>query len=241
MIKKDFCMDKLLKKYRFIGVVGNSNTAKTSLVLHSLIDLKERYPDFEIFVFGVVESLNKFLISKGIKLLHNKEDVLDLKLNNCLIYIDEFADLFSVQSRDKQFERIRRFFNRIHHLNNWFILSTAQANFYNKFVCGIIKCYLVKEIEYENLVNGTILKRKVLGLSSSSDYRFECSKNTFLGISDLLTEKHIFPYIPELDSKINLINPFKNLGKREEKADKKGEEKVDKKGDKKGEEKGEGK
>ena len=182
-------LDKLLKNFRTIGVVGNSNSAKSSLTYVKLIELKENYPKLPIYVFGVEDSLTKYLKSKGIKILHNKEDILDLKITGSLIFIDEFADVFSVHSKDKQLERVKRFFNRIYHLNNWVIISTAQAGFWNKFVCGVITCYMVKEIEYDKLVNGTVLKRKVLGLNSHSDYRFECPKGEYYVFTEYLTEK----------------------------------------------------
>lgn len=204
---KSIGLDSLFKKYRVIGVCGNQNSAKSLLSLFKLIELKRKY-NLNIYVFGVEGVLHNVLIKKGIKIIHNKEDILDLKIKNSIIYVDEFADFFSVQTKDKQLERVRRFFNRIHHLNNWFIISTAQAGFWNKFMNGIVNCYLVKEIEYDNLVNGTVLKRKIMGLPSTSDYRFECPKGTYYIINDDITERCKFPYIKELDSKKHLTNPF---------------------------------
>ncbi|MCK9370431.1 hypothetical protein M0R04_11025 [Candidatus Dojkabacteria bacterium] len=202
-------LKSILKENRIIGVVGNPNSAKTSLTLVLLTNLKKEYPKVPIYAFGVAESLIAPLKAVGITTIYNKEDILDLKLTGSIVYCDEFADVFSVESRDKQFHRIKKFFNRIFHLNNWFILSTAQAGFWNKFMCGIVNCYLVKEIEYNNLVNGTTLKRKVEGLYSSSDYRFECAKDTYMVLTNLLTEKHRFEYMPIFDSKKSLVNPFK--------------------------------
>ena len=210
-------LEKLLKNFRTIGVCGNANSAKSSLVYVKLIELKENYPNFPIYIFGVEDNLVKYLESKGIQILHNKEDVLDLKIVGSLIFIDEFADVFSVQSKDKQLDRIKRFFNRIYHLNNWVIISTAQASFWNKFICGLITCYMVKEIEYDKLVNGTVLKRKVLGLNSNSDYRFECPKGEYYVFTEYLTEKCKFSYDKNLDSKLGLINPFKKDDKKNDK------------------------
>jgi hypothetical protein len=198
---------KYLKDFRTIGVVGNPNCAKSSLVLNRLIEIREKYK-INVYVFGVESALIPYLKSRGIEIIHNKEDILDMKLTGCLIYIDEFADFFSVRTQDKQLERLKRFFNRIYHLNNWFIIATAQTGFWNKFMNGIVKCFIVKEIEYENLVNGTTLKRKVLGMPSSSDYRFECPKNTYYVLTDILTQKHGFTYNPLLDSKKDNKNPF---------------------------------
>ncbi|MFW9872020.1 MAG: hypothetical protein ACFFG0_02885 [Candidatus Thorarchaeota archaeon] len=201
-------LSHLFKKYRVVGVVGNPNSCKSSLSLFKLIELKKEYPTINIYVFGVEPCLYKKLEERGIKILYNKEDIFDLKIKNSVIYVDEFGDFFSVHTKDKQLERVRRFFNRIYHLNNWFVLSTAQSGFWNKFMSGIVSCFLVKEIEWDNLVNGTPIKRKIKGLPNTSDYRLECEKGTYYVVNNELTEKCKFPYVKDLDSKKHLVNPF---------------------------------
>ena len=205
-------IEKLFKKYRTIGVIGNTHSGKTQLVLTELSDLKEKY-DIEVYVYGVDNSLNKILKKNKIKIIRNKEDILDLKIRKSVIYIDEFADVYDVSPRSKQGERIKRFFNRIMHLDNFIIISTASQNFWNKFICGLIKSFVVKSVDFDSLVNGTKLKRKVVGLENTSDYRLEIPVNEYYVLSESLTEKGNFKYNPNLDSKKDLKNPF--LEKRE--------------------------
>jgi hypothetical protein len=228
----DLEIDFYLKDYREIGVVANKDQAKTSLVLYRLVRLKKKYPNLNICVLGAEPSLHTYLKSQGIYIILNKEDVMDLKIKNSVIYIDEFADLFNVSSQGKQLDRVKRFFNRIAHLNDWVIIATAQANFWNKFMCGLVKCFFVKEIDYDMLTNNTTIKRKVKGMPTNSDYRFECPINTYYAITDFLTHKHSFPYCPELDSKKDNINPFTKKTKKSERIGEKFSEKF---GGKKGE------
>ena len=220
-------IEKLFKKHRTIGIVGNINEGKTQFALTELLNLKEKYK-IDTYVYGVDSSLNQILKKNNIKIIRNKEDILDLKIKQAVIYIDEFSDLFDVTPRSKQGERIKRFFNRIAHLNNYIIISTASQNFWNKFICGIIKSFIVKSVDFDTLVNGTILKRKVMGLENTSDYRIEIPVNEYYILNEFLTEKGSFEYNPDLDSKKDLLNPFLEI-----KVDKKREIKLNKKENKK--------
>ncbi len=210
-------IERLFKKYRTIGVVGNTHEGKTHFVLTEILHLKEEY-GIDVYVYGVDKSLNKALKKNKIKIIRNREDILDLKIKNSVLYIDEFSDVFDVTPRSKQGERIKRFFNRIMHLNNYIIISTASQNFWNKFICGLIKTFIVKSVDFDSLVNGTTLKRKVMGLENTSDYRLEIPVNEYYVLSDELTEKHSFKYNPNLDSKKDLLNPFveKKIDKKRE-------------------------
>ena len=89
-------------------------------------------------------------------------------------------------------------------------MATAETGFYNKLACSLINSYLVKTVEFDNLVNGTFLKRLVMGLENCSDYRLDIPKNTYYAIEGKsLTTKHTYLYNKDLDSKKNNINPFK--------------------------------
>ena len=203
---------------RVVGVLGNTNTAKSSLVLSSLIDLKEACPTTPIYVFGVESSLRVYLKTKGIKYLHSTEDILDLKLKNSVIYIDEVNQFFSTRTRDKQTDRLKRFVNRLFHQNCWVIMSTAEVGYFNKLACSLINCFLVKQVELDSLVNNTWVKRLVKGLPRSSEYRVELHKSQYYVLDvNALTKKCSFKYNCELDSKIDNINPFKKVNKKEKK------------------------
>lgn len=205
----------LFKKYRTIGIVGNTGTGKSSLVLFELIQIKNHF-NIPVYVLGVEPSLHPYLENKGINILKSKDDILDLKIKDSLIYIDEFGDIFDSRTSSRELDKIKRFFNRIDHLNDFLIVSSAVDGFYNKFIEGLIKVFIVKEIDYQTLVNGTILKRKIMAIvENTSDYRLDIPKNTYYVIAcDDVVKKMTFEYNKNLDSKINNINPFLKKSER---------------------------
>jgi len=202
-------IERLFKKHRSVGVLGNSNTAKSSVCLNELLKLKKKFK-IEIYVFGVERDLYEYLESKGIKILNSVDDILDMKIKEAVIYIDEFADIYDTNMASKQTNRIRRFFNRLYHLNNYVLISTSQSKFWNVFMCSMIKAYIVKEIDFDSLVRGTFLKRKIINISgNNSEYRLEAKKNEYYVVTNEdIVRKGNFGYNKELDSKKNLVNPF---------------------------------
>ena len=200
---------KLFKKYKSVGVVGNPNSAKSSLILSHLIDLKKKI-NISVYVLGAEKELYPYLKENGIDILYSTDDILDLKIKGSVIYIDEFADIFDVQMQSKQTKRIKRFFNRIAHLNNYVVISSAEVNFWNKFMCSLVRAHLVKTIEYVNLIRGTHLQRKIKNISENcSEYRLDLPMNTYYVITDEnIVEKMTFDYDSNLDVKKDKINPF---------------------------------
>jgi len=200
---------KLFKKYKSVGVVGNPNSAKSSLILSHLIDLKKKI-NIPVYVLGAEKELYPYLEENGINILYSTDDILDLKIKGSVIYIDEFADIFDVQMQSKQTKRIKRFFNRIAHLNNYVVISSAEVNFWNKFMCSLVRAHLVKTIEYVNLIRGTHLQRKIKNISEDcSEYRLDLPMNTYYVITDEnIVEKMTFDYDSNLDVKKDKINPF---------------------------------
>lgn len=204
---------QLFKKSRSIGIVGNPNTAKSSLVLNYLVDLRQNKPNIPIFVLGAEKSLHKYLSAQGIDILYSTDDILDMHIKNAVIYIDEFSDLFDVRMASKQTHRIKRFFNRIVHLNNYVIISSAEVNFWNKFMCGLVQSFLIKSIDYLNLVRGTHLKRRIMNIAeNTSEYRLEIpAKEYYIMTNEDVLGKASFAYSSDLDPKKDMVNPFLEL------------------------------
>jgi hypothetical protein len=200
----------IFKSNRVLGIVGNQNTAKSSLVLSELLLLRKEHKDMKIYVFGVEQKLKPYLEKHDIIFLHNMEDILDLKIKNSVIYIDEVSTFVSTKTKDRQTDRFKRFINRIVHQNDWLIISTAEVGFFNKLACSMINAFIIKEIELDSLVNNTWLKRLVKGLPRTSDYRVDMNISEFyVLLNNDLTKKCSFPYNPNLDSKAENVNPFK--------------------------------
>jgi len=193
----------VLKKHDIMGIAGNRNTAKSSLVLSHLKAIRTQYNDLPIYVIGVEENLKETLRNDlKINILESTMDILDLNLKNCVLYVDEFALLFSTKKQDKEQDKLMRFFDRVSHNNVKLIISTAREGFFNKFMCSRITAFLVKQIEYDALVNGSWLKERVKAINSNSDYRLEMEKDKYYLVSpDELTSRYSFKYDETLDSK----------------------------------------
>ena len=193
----------ILKKNDIIGIVGNRNVGKSSLVISHLEAIRRQYKDLPIYTLGLEENLKETLkTSLRINILESTMDILDLNIKNAIIYIDEFALLFSTKKQDKEQDKLMRFFDRISHQNVKLIISTAREGFYNKFMCSRITAFLVKQIEYEALVNGSWLKERVKAINSNSDYRLEIEKEYYYLVSpDEITSKYSFKYNEKFDSK----------------------------------------
>ena len=96
-------LKELFKNNRVVGVVGSRSSGKTSLVLTQLIELKEEMNKdkikMPIYVFGVEETLKSYLKTKGIKFLYSRDDILDLKIKDAVIFVDEIANFFSTSNK----------------------------------------------------------------------------------------------------------------------------------------------
>lgn len=234
-------LSNLLKRHSCIGLVGNRGTAKTSLVLVKLLELRKEYPNLKIAVMGVNPELEDFLEERKIRILNSKMDLLDLQIKDTIIFIDEMALFFDTQARSKQLDKLMRFFDRIEHQNCKIIIGTAREGYFNKFMCSRVTAFLVKQIEYDALVNGTWLKERVKAITSISDYRLVADKSEYYVVASgdgTLTTKHTFGYCSKVDTKksnIDLFKKEKSEGKDEIKGDRKDEEKGEIKGETKNE------
>jgi hypothetical protein len=202
--KKQLPLKELLKKYSIIGVAGNRSSAKTSLILSELLEIRKEHSNIKIAVLGVNPELQTHLEKNNIQFLYSKMDILDLKMKDTIIFVDEMAMLFDTASKNKQLEKLTRFVDRIEHQNCKLIGGTAREGYFNKFMCSRMVAFIVKEIEYESLVNGTWLKERIKAIGSTSDYRLTAEKNEYFIVTtgdDSITTKHTFKYNKELDTK----------------------------------------
>lgn len=213
-------IEEVLTKHSIVGLAGNRSTAKSSLVLSHLLQLKQRHKDLHVAVFGINEELHKHLQDKGLTIIKSKMDILDLQFKDTVIFIDEMAMFFDTKTKNKQLDKLSRFFDRIEHHNCKIIMGTAREGYFNKFMCSRTTCFLVKEVEYDALVNGTWLKEHVKSITSSSDYRLETPKDSYFVVSNKrgeVTTRHTFSYDPSIDTKKDNKNLFNTKVKKGDK------------------------
>jgi hypothetical protein len=233
-------LSEVLKRHSVVGLVGNRSTAKTSLILQLFLELRKDHPKVKIAVMGINPELQSVLNKYSISVLHSKMDILDLQMKDTILFIDEMALFFETQTKNKQLSKLQRFFDRIEHQNCKIIIGTAREGYFNKFMCSRITAFMVKQIEYEALVNGTWLKERVKAISSISDYRLVACKSEYYLVTagdGTPTTKHTFIYNPEIDTKKNNLDLFGKEEKDLKKSETKSEVVREKKGEKKSEKK----
>jgi len=197
-------IEDVLKEHSAIGIVGNRHTGKSMMIMSLLEDLKVRLPDTNIYVFGIEDALLKKCDSCGFTIMESTMDILDLQIQDAVILIDEMALFFDTKTSSRQLDKLERFFDRIEHNNCKIIVSTAREGYFNKWMCGRVTAFLVKQVEYSALVNGSWLKERVKAIKSKSDYRLELDVSEFFVVTnrgDMITKRFTFDYDEEWDSK----------------------------------------
>ena len=220
MVLQKMKLKNILKRHSVLGLVGNRSTAKTSLILTLLLELRSEFYNVKIAVMGINPELETVLKKHKITVLHSKMDILDLQMKDTIIFIDEMALFFNTQTKNKQLNKLQRFFDRIEHQNCKIVIGTAREGYFNKFMCSRMTAFLVKQIENSALVNGTWLKERVLAITSISDYRLCAEKGEYYFVTagdGTPTTKHIFPYNKEIDTKKDNLDLFKECDKKSEK------------------------
>lgn len=196
-------LEDVLRQHSAIGIVGNRHTGKSMMIMKLLEELRER-TGTDIYVFGVESNLFMPSIECGFNILESEMDILDLQITDAVIFIDEMAMFFDTKTSSRQLDKLERFFDRIEHNNCKIIISTAREGYFNKWMCGRVTAFLVKEVEYDALVNRSWLKERVKAIKSKSDYRLELNKNEYFVVTnrgDMITKRYEFVYDEKWDSK----------------------------------------
>ena len=204
-MKTNTSLSELFKKHRVIGLIGERDSAKTSLMLYSLIELrkelnaKKQYT--KIYVHGIEPKLYPYLAKYKIEPLYSINDLLQMNVKDSILAVDEAGAFISPSHHSKQEQKIIRWFSRIAHLNNYVILSTSQTDFWNKLMASLVSCFLVKRIRFDNLTNNTYVKNVVKVLETSSDFFLDIEQADYFIISNEMTKKCTFPYDINTDTK----------------------------------------
>jgi len=212
-------LKQILTNHSAIALLGNKSTGKTMSMLTLLLNLKIDKPKVNIAVMGINAELEPYLKQHGIIILKSEMDILDLRLTNTLIFIDEIAMFFDSKASSKQEKKLARFFDRIEHQKCKVIIGTTREKYFNGLMCSRVTCAITKEVEYDSLVNGTWIKERIMAIVSPSDYRLEISPDTYFLVSKKgeTTVECKVEYDAELDTKKSDIDFFGDRKDCEEK------------------------
>ena len=130
----------ILNKPTIISIVGDTNTGKTNTI-HSIINEinKEYQTNTHSFKAGIGEPI------------HSLEEL--EQIQNSIIIIDEFIELFDLDDR-KKVKQIENTLSLTHHNNNIIILIGLPENF-KKFISSKCEYIIYKKSTLKDFINGS--------------------------------------------------------------------------------------
>lgn len=140
----------LLNKPKIIGIVANQNEGKTN-TLHYIVDIVK--DKAKLYSFGF--NSNHTIAFNSVEEMEN--------IQNSIIMIDEFEQLFNLQDRHKDTIKIlERIFRTVTHpRNNNIIILSGLGNNYNKFISSRLDSIIFKKLSYDMIVNGSKVKKAI--------------------------------------------------------------------------------
>lgn len=184
---------------RVFGIVGSKHSGKTTTLFNMIEDAMQYKTDIHCYFYHT-EYKQKFDSVNFVNSLNELEQIKD-----SFIFIDEFSELFMLHDRHAT-EMIKTIIAQIEHNNNYLVLC-GLPNYFNKMVSSAVgDNWLLKSLNYDELVNGSGLKNYVKTLSG------DFVGGTRLNIPvDKLLFKGLFntvKYDVEKDKKANRVDLF---------------------------------
>ncbi len=180
---------------KIIGIVGTPNSAKSNLIYHFIRELKKA-GKFNLFYFGLRNKINHNEI-------HSIKELEQIK--NSVVILDEFSSLFDLDDR-KQKRQIESSLRLIFHNNNILVLCGVPNNF-KKFISGKLDIIIYKKLFYDDLVNGSKIKKVLSDYQDISGIKgsevLNIPKNKALLYNGKYSLIENIPYLKEFDKKFN--------------------------------------
>ena len=153
-------MIKILKNGsgRVFGIVGGKHSGKTTALLE-LIEESQNLTATKYAYFYHQEYKDSV---KGVTFINTLNDL--EQVQNGIIFVDEFSELLQINDRHAV-ELIKMVIGQIEHNNNVLVLC-GLPQYFNKAISGFVgDNWLLKSLNYDELVNGSGLKKYVNSLS----------------------------------------------------------------------------
>lgn len=209
---------EILKDNKVIGIVGSRHTGKSTVLLN-LLDKTLQNKKVLSYVFSYhQEQRDSFddlptMKQRQLRFFNTIEEL--EQIQDSFIFIDEFHFLFDLTNRNK-LSLIKSCFNQLNHNNNVVVLCSTPEN-YNKYVSSVCKCFMLTRLKFEELVNGSNLKRYINDLSTDlkASTGFYTPKYKAFYKGSVLNVEYNKKQDKKADN-INLFEGFKeNKGKKE--------------------------
>lgn len=198
----------ILSRGRVFGVVGSTNSGKTTALFHLIEEVKK----FKSKEAGLYAFFHHFAYRDRIEGVEFLSTLNELEMvENSFIFIDEFHELFKLQDRHNV-EIVKAFLNQIQHNNNILVLCSTPE-YYNKLVGGAIgDNFILKSLNYDELVNGSPLKKLVNKLAGD----FKGGTRLNIPINKMMFRGALYDvhYNKKQDKKLENVSLFAEDNKR---------------------------
>jgi hypothetical protein len=154
-------MEEILKNGRKIkAIVASVHEGKTTTLLNMIeIAKKIKSKHSRVCCYFYHQEYKQKV--KGVEFVHTLNELEQIK--DSFIFIDEFGELFQIQDRHNQ-EKIKTLLGQIEHNNNILVLC-GLPEYFNKLLSSKVNDWILKGINYDEIINGSNLKKYINGLS----------------------------------------------------------------------------
>jgi hypothetical protein len=184
----------LAKEPSILGVIGDTNEAKSNLLYHLIEEFKKE-GTFKLYSYGLRVKI------PGNQEIFSVEELEQIK--NSIIILDEVMTLWDLENKMAK-RKIEKSLRLIFHNNNLLIICLLPENV-KKFIAGKIQKYFFKKVTIPDLINGSKTKNIILGYKGqelgSSILNLEKGETLFF--DGLHYEKLNIPYYKQYDTKRN--------------------------------------
>lgn len=198
-------INNLFDKPKIMAVCGDVNSGKSLLVYWVIKELSKENL-FKLYTYGLkVEIPN----AQSINSIEELEQI-----SNSVIILDEVMSLWDLDNRmaKRQIENTLRL---IHHNNNILLVCGVPENF-KKFIAGKIKVTLYKKVTFDDLINGSKVKKNIM------NYKGREKGTSVLNLEPkeviIFDGSHYYkmeiPYLEEYDTKKNNPEILKKIETR---------------------------
>lgn len=205
--KQEPILKRVFNEKRIVGLAGESNSGKSSFLIHCLRDFRKYNKNTPILVYGFEPDLMDKLKSELDLIEICSLDNL-VNWNSALIVLDEFQRLGINTSKGK--EIAEELFSYIYHSNSRIILSSPSLRSFNSIIGSFVEKWICMSIMLKSLTNGSQLKEIVKSYSGRFKTlgNIKVDKGKALLIADDREIILEFPYNERDDSKKNNIDIF---------------------------------
>lgn len=187
---------------RAIGIIADVDQGKSNVIYHCIKALQARY-DVSIYSYGLHMDVKGMLKINSINELES--------IRNSVIFLDEFASLFSLNNarQKEKFEKSMRMIFQ-HTANNIVVICGLPHNF-TKFLAGLLQIIIFKQCTLEDFIQRSSPQQAVASFSpaglhhvSKGSEMLTMPKNIALIYDRIAVKKWTevkVPYESETDSK----------------------------------------